>query len=754
MGHPVFEKALGDGRLLRLEALRPDLCRLRVCAPAAGESTLTRYGIFRAAWEEAAATFEEKGGKILLKAGRLALELASDLSSLRLFDGGGKELTRTRSAPSLPVGGGFDVSLQLSQTERLYGLGDVTRDTVQKRGTKAAMWVTNVASYVPIPTLLSSEGWGMVLATTWRHFFDLGATEADALRFRGRHGELDLYLFTGAGLPELLEAATAVTGRPTLLPLWAYGLTFVCNQQASARDLVDDGLNLRREGIPCDVIGLEPGWMSRNYDYGIDKQWHPERFYIPPWVRKVGDVSAGNDATFVGAVSRLGFKLSLWLCQDYDLSYEEERRAGAKVEGGKLVPKDRHPDDFEQDQNFGHGPVLQDKLTKPEVPWFEHLKAFVADGARAFKLDGALQVNEHPDRKWGNGMPDEEMHNLYPTIYNKQMALGVREFIGKRPLIYSSGGYAGIQQYSATWAGDTGGGAKPLISMINHGLSGHVNTSCDMHVFSEAGIHFGFFQPWSQVCSWAYWRHPWLLGDKLLPVFKHYARLRYSLLPYIYSTACRAWKTGMPILRGLPLLHPDSPEADGKSFQYYFGDWFLTGAFAEDFWLPPGSWVNYWDGTPEEGGRTLYPAIPEGRGGPLYVKEGALLPRWPAMDYVGQKELGEIFLDVYPGAASTAFTLYEDDGETFEYEGGKIATTEFAHQGGAKGFSIEIGARSGDYRGMPAARSIRVRLRTKRPLGAATLDGKSIQLTEDDGAFAARVDEIPGKKRILAVAWA
>ncbi len=88
-----------------------------------------------------------------------------------------------------------------------------------------------------------------------------------------------------------------------------------------------------------------------------------------------------------------------------------------------------------------------DQLTRPEEPWFDHLKKFVDQGVSAFKMDGARQVNEHPDRKWGNGMDDEEMHNLYPTLLNQQMHQGFREHTGRRPMIYSSGGYTGLQQY-------------------------------------------------------------------------------------------------------------------------------------------------------------------------------------------------------------------------------------------------------------------------------------------------------------------
>ena len=95
--------------------------------------------------------------------------------------------------------------------------------------------------------------------------------------------------------------------------------------------------------------------------------------------------------------------------------------------------------------------------------------------------DGAYQINAHPDRLYGNGMTDVEMHNMYPTLYNKQMSQGFSEHTGKRAMVYSSGGYTGIQQYSATWAGDPGGGAKPLVSMLNHGMSGHTNTLSLIH---------------------------------------------------------------------------------------------------------------------------------------------------------------------------------------------------------------------------------------------------------------------------------
>ncbi|MES2310011.1 MAG: TIM-barrel domain-containing protein [Verrucomicrobiota bacterium] len=753
MNHPIFDQKLSPQTTLRVEALLENAIRIRVSKKIEKESTLVRYGIYKNNWAASENKFTAQNGVIQWRAENIQFDLQSDLSSLCVRDPSGKMILETSQPIKAPDEGGFHLSLKLKTDEKLYGLGDVNRECVQKRGTKATMWVTNVASYAPIPTLISSEGWGLVLGTTWKHFFDLGKTDTDLLKIWSRKGDLDLYFFTGKNYQELLQTATAITGRPTLLPLWAYGLTFVCNQQANARELVEDALHLRQAKIPCDVMGLEPGWMDEHYNYSIEKKWHPERFYIPPWVRKPGDPSAGNQNTFVGAINRLGFKLSLWLCQNYDLSFEEERRAGARIENGKVVQNSPHPDDFEQDQHFGHGPVMSDTLTKPEIPWFDHLKSFIDDGARAFKLDGALQVNEHPDRKWGNGMEDEEMHNLYPSIYNKQMALGFREYTGKRPLIYSAGGYAGIQQYGATWAGDTGGGSKPLVSMINHGLSGHTNTSCDMDIFSEAGIHFGFFQPWSQVSSWAYWRHPWLLGDKLLPVFQSYCQLRYALIPYIYSMAHIAHQCGLPILRGLPFQHPESPESDEKIHQYYFGEFFLTGAFLKNFWLPKGRWYDFWTGEIVEGGQTFEPQIPPQRGGPLYVKEGALIPRWPVMDYIGQKELTEIFLDLYPGKVNSSFTLYEDDGETFSYSEGKMATTHFEFSGSDQKLKLKVGVRQGTYEGMPEKRTVIISLPDPGFEMTWRLNSRSCESTKENGKILIPISEIQGRDQLLEAEW-
>ncbi len=725
----VVDVQLPQG-VLRVEVVAPHTFRIRLRADGRfGPATLERYGVLCRTAERTKFEVEERGSHRVIRTGEATLEVGLADGRVTLGDGQGRTLLREAEAAWSDERQGFGAEFHLEEGERLYGLGDVARDRLNRRGYATPMWVKNVVSYVPIPFLMSTRHWGMLINTTWKHGVDVGQSAADRLRVAGRQGELDYFLFVGESLPALLQRYTAIAGRPVLLPLHAYGLTFVCNMRADAREMLEDGLNFRRERIPCDIIGLEPGWMSKFYDYSTEKQWDPEKFFIPSYLQK----GPGN---FMDAAERMGFKISLWLCCDYDLSYEEERNAAAKkpAEAEKLAAGGKpvfHEDDFEKDEHF-QTVVRMDNVTKPQEAWFEHLKKFVDQGASAFKLDGSNQVIDHPDRKWANGMEDREMHNLYPLIYDKQMYQGYARYTKQRPMVYSAGGWTGVQQYVATWAGDTGGGAKPLVSLLNLGLSGHANTSCDMEIVTPAGIHFGFLQPWSQLNSWNYWRHPWFQGEKLGAMFKFYARLRYRLLPYIYSAAHVAHRTGLPIVRAMPLAFPEDPKGDELLGQYMFGDALLVAAFTDRVHLPAGRWIDYWTGQAHEGPEDLVYTPPAGRGGALFVRGGAIVPKWPLMQYVGQKSTQTVALDVFPHGES-AFMLYEDDGLSLAYQAGEVATTTMRCRREGEALELEIGPRQGRYAGMPEARRYLVRLRSEAAPKALWVNGQAVASSDADG---------------------
>jgi len=738
----ALEWTSAAGVRFSVQAIAPQTFRLRATRENEfAPSTLERYRILTTNPEQnLAVNMVANDSAIVLRTSAGTLSVARATGQFTLAGADGKVLLACDEPPWLGAGGGFQCALALDPDEPIYGLGDVSRDGLDRRTLLAKMWVVNVAAYIPLPLAMSPRGWGVLLNTTWRQHIDVGARRENHLTFSVPHGELDLLLFVGAGLPALLDHYTDITGKPALLPLWGYGLTYVCNQQANAREMLEEAERFRRERIPCDLIGLEPGWMSKHYDLSTEKCWHPERFFLPPWATK-------GPATFLGALQRLGFRLSLWLCCEYDLTFEEERQAGSVA--APVAAPVFHPDDFEQDEHFGHEGRRFDALTKPDEPWFAHLKKFVDQGVAAFKLDGAYQVNEHPDRLYGNGMTDEQMHNLYPTLWSKQMALGFTEQTKQRPMIYSSGGYLGIQRYAATWAGDTGGGAKPLVSMLNLGLSGMSNVTCDMDVFSPAGIHFGFLQPWSQLNNWAYWRQPWYLEPPLKAMFQFYAQLHYRLLPYIYSAAHVANRTGLPVMRAMVLAFPGDDRCRNLLSQYMLGDWLLTAAFQESVYLPAGQWIDYWTQAVMEGGRDVPATFPADRGGPLFVRGGAIIPTWPPMQYVGEKPVETITLDIYP-AGHSEYELVEDDGISLAYRDGAVTRTQIVCDADRAGVRVTIHPRTGHYQGMPERRDYVVRLHLGAG-GAKLVANDPWHVADEPGVITAQVG--PNAAQPMILVW-
>ena len=732
---------MNDGCNITVDFLTRTCFRLRMTYkdPYTECNPYAKYGIFNFKNDGTKADVSADGSTSVYKTDDMVLKIDVKTKNLKIGISGNDSLVETNSPLWTGQSGGFSLDIKATPNEQFYGLGDVNRETLEKRGTIAQIWVKNVKSYVPVPFLMSSNGWAVFSNTTNRHNFDICSTNPDSLKIWGYYGDMDIIFFAGESYLSLLNQYTNISGKPCLLPKFGYGLTFVCNQQASAKDMLDDAMNFRNRGIPCDVIGLEPGWMETYYDKSVNKKFDDDRFYIPPWI---SNSSEAMENTFFGALKRLGFKLSLWMCCDYDLSFEEERTAvipslpiNSTEETDYLPSKD----DFEQDMNIGHEPLSMDEYTVRDEAFFEHLKKFVDMGAKAFKLDGAWQVNEHPDRKWGNGMDDEEMHNLYPLLLSKQMSTGFSDHTGNRSMIYSSGGFAGIQQYAATWAGDTGGGPKPLASMLNHAMSGHVNTSCDMLVFSKEGIHFGFLQSWSQVCSWAYWRHPWLLGKELEGVFKEYANLRYSLIPYIYSTAYEAYLYARPIMRPLPLIYPDDKAAGNVVNEYLFGDNFLVSCFDDSLYLPEGKWIDFFTGKDYQGPFTGKYEIPEGKGGGLFVRAGAIIPMQPVIDYIGEKGIDKLILEIYPHGDSS-FTIYDDDGITLNYKEGIRSEMKVSCKADDKNVHIEISERTGTFDGMPVNIEINLRIHAPEPV-FITKDSAKCEYTYIDKVVSLNVTE-------------
>lgn len=585
----------------------------------------------------------------------------------------------------------YVIEVPISENEGFYGLGDSSRDGIQLRGREITLWKSNVKCYGPMPLLLSGDGWAILVNTTYKTVFDIGKNDKNTLAIKVYGGQIDFYLFKADSLLGLVQTVTKVTGRPMMLPKFGYGLTVVNNEDISIPQLLEYTRLYREQDIPCDVMGLEPSWMQKHYDFSLDKWWNKEKFYVPYWKPK----NCSDAGTFFHPVRCMGMQMSLWLCEDYDLIYHEEG----------ILPEEKDESGFPEgteieDAHFNNATEYQDKLTKIGEPWFQHLEKFVDNCAAGFKLDASNQVFAHPDRLWGGKFHDDEVHNVYPAILAKQMFEGFKAHTGRRIMTNTSCAYVGTQQYAATWAGDTGGGAKTLISIMNYAMCGHSNTSCDMATTDPYSIHYCFLSPWAQQNFWNSWNYPWYLDEELKNRFVFYDRLRSSLFPYIYYTAHEANRDGIPMLRPLPLVY-EGQGYDNVNNAYMLGDNLLVGAFDMHFPIPEGEWVDYFTGETYEGGKWI-DYEPKGlASGALLVKKGAVVVTMKPQKYILEKD-HEYTVNLYPGKDAGKSAIYEDDGFTFDYENGGYALTEITASGVHDGrITLTVGKREGDFSGRP-----------------------------------------------------
>lgn len=589
-----------------------------------------------------------------------------------------------------------------TEGEIFYGLGENSKTSLILNGKAYMERVVYTECEIPIPFVMTKVGYGLFSNSTVWHGVDVCSKNEREIIWYFPDGELDFVIFAGKTLPDILERFTYYTGRPILLPKWGYGLTYIDQYYADQFEVMNNASRFREKKIPCDSISLEPGWMETKYDRSVNKKWNLERFSVWDWSERTPP-----PYFFTSALKRYGFKTHLWLCCNHDFTAYEETLAGNPTDFG--IPK-----------------------------WFDHLQGFINVGVDSFKMDPADHVGSvDPKDVYANGTTAVEGHNLMQTLYAKEMYYGAAHHHGLRPMHHYCGGYSGSTAYTASTTGDGGGLANTLAWVLNLGMSGVSNVTCDMNIHFKESIHYAFFTAWAQLNSWAGFRQPWWAGEELEKMFTFYDRLRYRLMPYIYSAAIQANLTGMPVCRAMPLVYDDE-EFQNSVTQYMFGDAFLVGAFSEDIDLPRDEeWIDCWTMKKYDGGQHLHMEYPEGRGGMLFLRAGAIFPCDEVKQYTDAADAQTQYLAVFPHGESR-YTFYEDDGISQEYRAGARAKTEFVCTENGNRICLEIGAREGTYDGMLSSRTYKLRLFTERAVQSVrTANGESLSFTHENGFLCA-----------------
>lgn len=520
------------------------------------------------------------------------------------------------------------------------------------------------------------------------------------------------YFIFGNDYKQIIEQYILLTGKPILPPKWALGFS----QSRGMYTFEDQAKNIanefRQRKIPCDIIYQDIGWVRHLQDF----EWNKERYKNPRGMLRHLD--------------SMGFKMIL--SQDPVIS-QKENKQWIEADSLRYFTTDtRTNKSYDMPWPWGGNCGVVD-FTKPEVAdwWGHYQQKPLNDGVRGFWTDmgePAWSNEDATDRlfmKHHLGMHDE-IHNVYGLTWDKVVKEQFEKHNpNKRVFQMTRAAYAGLQRYTFGWSGDAGNGnnvldgwdqlANQVPMSLSSGMGGIPFWACDIsgycgditdhHAMDELytrWMQFGVFNPLSRAHHEGnHAAEPWMFGAEAEKSSRAAIQLKYQLFPYIYTYAREAYDKGIPIMRALLLEYPNDPETFKTDGQFLFGKELLVapvvkkGAVTKKIYLPEGEWIDFNNSkTVYEGEQWITYKAPLNTI-PLLVKKGSIIPMMPVMNYIHEKENYLLSVHVYPANENqqASFELYEDDGESLDYQKNIYAKTTFSCVTKAGRYEIKISAR-------------------------------------------------------------
>lgn len=580
-------------------------------------------------------------------------------------------------------------SVSIQPGESFYGLGEKFT-SLDKWKHEIPLWavdsgnVSTSRSYKNVPLLLSSSGYALFMHSSYPMLFRLGSDSSVSYSIHLRDSQLDMFLIYGPTYKHILQRYSELTGFAPVPPKWSFGFWISRAGYRNRMEVEDVVTEMRRRGFPCDVLSLDPWWMGEGpwCHYEWDEKQFPQPAEMMAWMREQG------------------IRTCLWIHPYVPKShplFEEGKALGVFVKdaNGEVC---NVMEAFSSDE-LGLAAV---DFTNPEACtwWQAKLEKLLDMGVAVFKTDFGEQAPI--DGLYYDGRNGLEMHNLYPLIYNRTaFELTERKF--GRGLTWGRSAYAGSQRYPVQWGGDSYSTLNQLAcqvrAMLGYGMSGVPFSSHDVggfdyspHFFDDC-FHVDFNESYKEEVKdsfpkdevvYARWmqvgvfsshvrahgkqaREPWTFGEEVEQISMKYLKLRYRLLPYIYSQAVQSTRTGIPMARPMVLEFQDDPTTQHVDLQYMFGDRFLVApVLTRDgrtkVYLPAGTWVDYWSKEVLSGRQWLTIDVPL-ETLPLWVKAGSIIPMGPEMDYVNQKPMDPLTIEIYLPAGSEKILVEDEECE-------------------------------------------------------------------------------------------
>jgi len=581
-------------------------------------------------------------------------------------------------------------SYGLEPEERLYGFGEkfFAHD---KRGHTLVSWnkdaygVETERAYKNIPFFLSTQGYGILFHSTAciEHMVGDPDISRASYVFKVKDSELDFFIIYGPSLKKVLKTYHNLTGEPEIPPQWAFGLWMSRCYFHNRQTAEEVARKLRELDIPTDVLVFDGYWVRDAHQ--CDLLWDEERF--------------PNPKEMLTGLREQGFKTCVWegpFVPSGTEMFEEGERGGfllVNPQGNTylintgLVMASHKQEDFKGQETVGSfdglppaPPAALVDFTNPEaVKWIQE-KHFdlLNQGVDVFKTDFGEQVpidavSPH------SGITGKRLHNLYAVLYNRSIFEATKHYHGKG-LVWARSAGIGSQQYPVHWGGDPQTSYSSLAGSLRGGLS--LGLSGIPFWGSDIGGFFGekpsprLYIRWAEMgllsgvarCHGTTPREPWEYGEEALQIFRKYTKLRYQLIPYIYSSAISSAQTGLPLMKPFVLEWQDDQASQVVDSQYLLGDFIMVAPILSDqderdVYFPQGDWLDYWTRNIYQGQKSIVYQAPLDIL-PLFIRRGAIIPMGPNISFIGENPIDLISLLVFPGLNSDF--LFTDDQECTE----------------------------------------------------------------------------------------
>ena len=572
--------------------------------------------------------------------------------------------------------------------EEFYGFGEKF-NSFGKRGQTVTVWQRDAQStnsdisYKGMPYFMSSAGYSVLMNTFTRTHFNMGAASGVSYTMETEDPYLDYYMFCNRDPKGLLRDYTALTGRSAMIPRWAFGFWMSRMSYMSRAELEQIVDQMASFGMSVDVIHIDA--------------WQPnfEDSFVPSGVEELLSFDERRFPDPQGMIDSLrekGIRLSLWMfpyVQAIDPEGRISNQYRTMAERGWLV---KGPDGNPRVFSPGEGDVDSWKVaavdfTNPELVEYmkSRIKRLMHMGVGVMKTDFSEELPE--DSVFFDGTTGLESHNKYPLLYAKtiyEASREAKEEMGEKALLWGRSGYAGSQNYPANWAGDSSASKNNLHSILtgglNMGISGVSFWGFDIGGFYNCdysgtrvipqdeeyirSVQMGLMSPLSRSHGQSTPREPWVYSETAQKAFLKINKLRYRMLPYLYSTGWETTREGIPMMRPMLLEFPEDPTTQNISTQYMLGGSLLVAPVFDQprhrIYLPEGSWIDFETGDRISGGKWIvYPQNIEVI--PMFLRQNSMLPMLKkAPLHIEDRNFSDLELVI--NIADTMEQAYFDDG--------------------------------------------------------------------------------------------